>query len=570
MSCSEQTAPRRKAAGFAAAIANARKYINSKPDSALLIGHSLLAETEAGDNPMENKVKVLTLIGVAYDVKGEYDSSATYLFKAWRMAENLENADSLKSAVLSNMGILQFDLHNADEAINYYQQSLEYAKKAGDSISMANQLNNIGNAYMTIKGDLQAAVPYLEQCMDIGKRINYKTAEQVAGINLAMIHNELGEHDKAIAEAEYYIQNFGANIYADFTIAEAYRKKHEYDKALHAFNSLLQKPLNTREFELAIISNIADLYKQKGNIDSALVYTDKYHAVKDTIHDLQSKQIIEDLKIAYETEKKETKIILLEEEKELIKIISIIAIALLLSVAGGSLILYRYMRQKKQLAEQRVVQLEKEKQLVATQAVLDGETAERSRIAQDLHDGLGSMLTGVKLNMNELKKGATLEYSSIEQFNKALTLLDDSMRELRRVAHHLMPESLSRYGLKIALTDFCNSIPNVEFSYFGSERRLNQKTEVMIYRVMHELVNNAMKHSGASRILVQILQDEDRIAFTVEDNGCGFNLDAATKGMGLKNIRQRIASFGGVMDICTQPGNGTEVNVEFKLDKENS
>jgi signal transduction histidine kinase len=318
----------------------------------------------------------------------------------------------------------------------------------------------------------------------------------------------------------------------------------------------------------ALVHQIKYLYYEKqGNLRRALDDYILSRTYSDSIMNLNNVNHINNMRLRYETEKNDIKIMRLEDEKEFLKIITIIAIALLLSIISGLLALFLYMRQKKQLAEQQIIQMEKEKQLIATQAVLDGETAERSRIAQDLHDGLGSMLTGVKLNMNELKTGATLDYPSIEQFNKALILLDDSMRELRRVAHHLMPESLSRYGLRIAMADFCKSIPTAEFHWFGNERRLNKKTEVMIYRVMHELVNNAMKHSEASRILVQIVQSEDAIVFTVEDNGCGFNLHADTKGMGLKNIQSRIDAFGGILDIRSSPTKGTEVNVELKINQ---
>jgi signal transduction histidine kinase len=226
---------------------------------------------------------------------------------------------------------------------------------------------------------------------------------------------------------------------------------------------------------------------------------------------------------------------------------------------------HRWTIQKKKLAEQQVKQLEQEKQLVATQSVLDGETAERSRLARDLHDGLGGMLSAIKLNMNEMKRGATLEAADVQLFDKALGMLDDSIHELRRVAHNMMPDSLSRYGLKTALSDFCDSITAAEFNYYGDESRLENKIEVMIYRIIHELVNNAMKHAEATHILVQIMQETNRIAFTVQDNGRGFDINAQTKGTGLTNIRTRVASYNGNIDISSKIDEGTEVNIELKI-----
>jgi len=203
--------------------------------------------------------------------------------------------------------------------------------------------------------------------------------------------------------------------------------------------------------------------------------------------------------------------------------------------------------------------------------VLDGEVQERSRLARDLHDGLGSILAATKYNLADIQKVSTLEEAAVECYHKAMGLLDDSMHEMRRVAHHLMPESLQQHGLKRSTADFCNVIPHVKFTYYGDEARFDPKMEIMVYRIMHELVSNALKHAAASHILVQIVQEADRIALTVQDNGCGFDpasasaSASASAGMGLANIRTRVAAYNGTLLVDSQVGVGTEVNVELKI-----
>ncbi len=229
------------------------------------------------------------------------------------------------------------------------------------------------------------------------------------------------------------------------------------------------------------------------------------------------------------------------------------------------LFLWLWTKQKRRKTELQLKQLEQEKQLVATRSVLEGEMQERSRLARDLHDGLGGILSAAKINMSELKNGALLEFPDVEGINRIMGLLDESLRELRRVAHHLMPESLSRYGLKIALSDFCRTVEKIEFAWFGEEERLEHQLEIVVYRIVHELVNNALKYSEATRILVHIVQDTDRISLTVEDNGRGFDTSAATTGTGLQNIRTRVAALEGNMDIFSTENEGTEVHVELKI-----
>jgi signal transduction histidine kinase len=225
--------------------------------------------------------------------------------------------------------------------------------------------------------------------------------------------------------------------------------------------------------------------------------------------------------------------------------------------------------QGKQFAEQQIKQLEQEKQLIATQAVLDGEVQERIRLARDLHDNLGSILAAAKHNLLGIKQVSLLGKDEQVCYSKTVSLLNDSMNEMRRVAHHLMPEALSRFGLKPAIGDFCDTLPAVQFVWYGDESRIDAKLEEVVFRIIHELISNALKHSGASHIFVQVIQEPNRIAFTVQDNGGGFDPETVAAGMGLSNIRIRVASFGGIINIDSKASKGTETNIEFPLKIEN-
>ncbi|GHV53391.1 hypothetical protein FACS1894181_17180 [Bacteroidia bacterium] len=143
------------------------------------------------------------------------------------------------------------------------------------------------------------------------------------------------------------------------------------------------------------------------------------------------------------------------------------------------------------------------------------------------------------------------------------------MKELRRIAHHLMPELLMRCGLKTSLETFCQSMPDTQFHYFGEDTRFDGKLETLLYRSAHELIYNAIKHAGATQINVQLIQESERISLTVQDNGKGFDPSRKTGGMGLNNIRQWVAVFNGEFSISSEPGQGTEINMEFQLKVEN-
>jgi len=155
-------------------------------------------------------------------------------------------------------------------------------------------------------------------------------------------------------------------------------------------------------------------------------------------------------------------------------------------------------------------------------------------------------------------------------FDHALRILDTSMKELRRVAHNMMPEALAKFGLKDALRDFCFELGNnkeidIKFQFYGDERRLDQNYEISLYRIAQELINNSLKHANPTEILLQVIQEEHRIHLTVQDNGIGFDPEAlnASDGTGLANIKSRAESLKGKVDMISIPGEGTEVNVEF-------
>ena len=175
------------------------------------------------------------------------------------------------------------------------------------------------------------------------------------------------------------------------------------------------------------------------------------------------------------------------------------------------------------------------------------------------------MAAAAKYNLTGVGKVFTIESAEKKCFDNAFNLIDESIRKMRSIAHHLMPETLGAYGLKHSIADFCRTIPHAKFTWFGAETRFDTKMEVMAYNTMHELMNNDLKHSGASNILVQVVKDPDRIALTVQDNGCGFDPSAQLEGVGLKNIRTRVAAYNGNLMIDSKMEVGTEVNVEIQL-----
>jgi signal transduction histidine kinase len=244
-----------------------------------------------------------------------------------------------------------------------------------------------------------------------------------------------------------------------------------------------------------------------------------------------------------------------------------------LSAIIVGLLTYRNYRNKQKLQQQRINELETEKKLTATEAVLKGEEQERTRLAKDLHDGLGGMLSGIKYSFQNMKGNLIMTPDNAQAFERSMDMLDSSIKEMRRVAHNLMPEALVKFGLDTALRDFCNDINQsgalkVSYQSIGLENTsLDQITAITIYRIIQELINNTMKHAAATEAIVQVSKTNERLSVTVEDDGKGFDpvILQGAKGIGWNNIQSRIDFMKGKADIQSEPGKGTSVHIELDV-----
>lgn len=232
------------------------------------------------------------------------------------------------------------------------------------------------------------------------------------------------------------------------------------------------------------------------------------------------------------------------------KILIAVVIILLVFMTCFTLFLWRWEILRRRLAD-------KHQLLAETRAAIAGELAERTRLARDLHDGLGSMLTAVKMNLGPLgphNKGT-------------IDALDEAIRELQRVIHNLLPDVLEREGLDKALENFCKGLPFVQYYSKGYHSRAVESLEVLMYRMAQELVNNAIKHSGASEISLQLLMNETMVSIIICDNGSGMPAEAEWRGTGLRHIRTRLEVFNGRIDIDSRKDEGTEIHITIPIGK---
>lgn len=211
----------------------------------------------------------------------------------------------------------------------------------------------------------------------------------------------------------------------------------------------------------------------------------------------------------------------------------------------------------------------KESEINALHSMLEGQEQERKRLAQEIHDGVGPVLSTIKINLANIE--GEVEHTNHElgdRFRKSYQMIDEVANDIRSISHNLLPKVLIDFGLKDALQTICEKVEDtkhvaVAFIDSGFEGRLDEATELGLYRVAQELLNNTLKYAEASKITLQLIERSGQVILMYEDDGKGFYPDAVSEGIGMMNIHNRIKALGGGVIIDSQPGRGMTATIEL-------
>jgi len=214
----------------------------------------------------------------------------------------------------------------------------------------------------------------------------------------------------------------------------------------------------------------------------------------------------------------------------------------------------------------------------ATIALLEGQETERQRLAKEIHDGIGPLMSTIRMNLDAVKsKLSYVPPKTQEQVGAMDDLIQTVAADIRSISHALMPGALIDFGLVQALKGLCDKINQselvkIEFHHRGFTERLDSNIELNLYRIAQELINNALKYAKAKEIVVQLIKRDIEIMLTVEDDGIGFDANkmdnVLQNGIGMRNIKTRIDVLGGEFTIDSQQGKGVHATAEILLNKE--
>lgn len=534
--------------------------------------------------------------GISFYKKGDFDSSELYLLSAVSLSKKSKDESTLLQAY-NNLGNIQADLGNNVKALSYYQKALKKAEKIHDEEQITHLNKNIGALYMSWKR-LEEALDYYLKAEKAAYSFKDEMLLADCYNNIGTVYEQQNKFDSAISRYEKALTIYTKNDFPEgeamaySNLAIIYKSLKEYDRSLEynlksleiseqlkdvwmqaaTLNNIgnlygmmknvplaeknclaalkLSREIQALEIVYNVYENLAEIYQQTGNHSKALQYFRLFVQVKDSFINNENQRSFNELDVKYKTHKKELEIRNLQldndlktaerdraEKEKWIWVGGFIIFSLI-----AFLLFWIIWNKRKHAAEREKARL----QMEATSQIYAAEQKERMRLAQDLHDGIGQRMTTLKMYAS----GMDLKNAVFHQ------MLDETIQEVRRVSHDIMPEivnlglekSLRDIADKINLSNSIRCILNLnDLQKFTFEKSINNT----LYKIILEITHNMLKHSECSQIEMSVFFKGNEVEFQIRDNGKGFDtrLISTSTGMGWQNVMARIKLLNGSIQI---------------------
>jgi len=513
------------------------------------------------NNLSDRNHEIMMYKGLVYQNSGFTSEGLDFLFTVQKLFEE-SGPNKFEAELNYYIALGYYQLNEIKTSKNYARRAINIEQKQNNMAGLVKNYILLANSFNSIDS-IQKYLSLAEVLVNT-KEMEYK---KVALLNSkALINKSSGKINKArsayseaikISVTNNYKDHL-ANLYNNYAYLLMAEKKYDSAEIVLGEALILARELNNIDLEASVLDSYSDYYTTIG--DSSVSY--KYYRNSVKLKNLyREKKRIEQslfLSTVFETEKKEKEIA--RKDSKLYRINAILSgVLTLFSVVLAILI---YWRQKSLIRKAKIKTMEHEKKLEVATALIEGQDAERKRLAMDLHDGISPKLGVLKMSIEK-------SYKKNENTTGIINSLTDISLNIRDLSHKMLPAQLESHGLVKALTNLIhilerNSSINFKF-YTNINNRLNPKLEANLFYLSYEMINNAVKHSGGKEINVQLLADRSSISLSVEDDGKGFDQKKEMKGLGLKNIHQRVSYLDGKLTIDTGIDQGTAIIIEIEL-----
>jgi two-component system, NarL family, sensor kinase len=524
-------------------------------------------------------------LGVLEINNGNYELSMKFLIYSIKIAEQNKLPEN-KCYALNNMGNLYDLQNNSTKAIEYF--------KLSEQISLENNFEeNLIYVYPCIaallqKSDKKSALNYYNKSLSLAKKLNNNQIHFSILINLSVFYlheKEIHSNTKILnylnqAKTLALKMKSPTNLfYVYFNIGGYYYKIEKFDLALENYNKALElaPQIGDKEQTLNIYKALGDTYKIDKQFEKAIRFQEKYHGLKDSVFNLDKNKAFNEIQTKYEVEKKNLKINLLSKEKLIesnkkrniiyIGLAILFPLILLLLFYKNRIKLQKIINEKEnKLFVQEKQKLQQEQEIKRILGVVQGQDEERNRIAQEIHDGVGGTLAGVKLNLSQING-----IIKNEKIDVVVNQLGGLFQELRSISHNLSSNFIKNKNFSDLLFDLKVEYESrkefeIELTIYPENgfESISENLKHQIYRIVQELLTNISKHAKAKNVAISLTNHNQSLNLIIEDDGIGFDVKS-TKGIGLKNIDERLKTIKGEMKIESTLKKGSSFIIDIEI-----
>ncbi len=465
-------------------------------------------------------------------------------------------------------------------AMSYYKKSIRILSQSDDPIALAGTILNAGDAYLSM-GIYDSALIYFRNSGVLYDSLDHSIGQAYTLGNTGMVYANLGKNELAednINQAIAILEETGDFYPVCFyliSMADIFWERGDTQEAIaytqRSLDLAVQYELKQQISDANL--KLSELHESQGNSTLALQHYKDHIAYRDSVINLENVQEMADQRTKFEVSIREGEITTLEREKELQR--TYIAIAFILLVLSSVIILYfrQRFRNTKLMAkaerkehEDEIHDLLKSQETKALQSMVKGKEEERQHLAKELHNHLGSLLATVKVNLNGFEEGGN-------KLETIIGLVDQATQDVRNMSHELHMGVSENFGLIPALQELVNHLQqskqiHTKLSADLGAVHISSEDEIMVYRIVQELVSNVLKHAGATQLTISLtgFEEDNLISIMVEDNGTGFDpktLQKSDKGIGLDSLEAMIHQLEGEIHIDSSSGRGTTINVDI-------
>ena len=534
-----------------------------------------------------NIVYAYNSLGMLHESQGNFDSSVYYYIQYVKLSE-AAGREELVGIGLVNLSNLSLKLEDYQKAKAYAMRSIELNRLHNRNDLVVFAYKNLGIVHAKEK-EYDESIRYFKLGTDLAREIELNFELASIYINMGNMYEERMLFDSAMENYEkakeigMALDNTSLITSSMINIGLIHQRRKDYGMALSIYDSclfLLEGSGNYYELS-TVYHNMYKVYELMGDNKKALYFLSSYHAMHDSAVNLESTKAIAELTLKYEREKDQARILAYQNEglKKDVALEKRTRQRNSYMLGGaGTIVLFIFVfatywqriKRQRMMTEHKIQQLEEEKKLLAARSIVEGQEEERKRIAKELHDGLGVLLSSAKMHFTSIRDQSPEARPMID---KATKLLEQASGDVRKISHNMMPGLLTKLGLYEAVEDLFEQVSEMEginarVMIEGEQARLNENTEIMLYRIIQEMVNNALKHAEAGNIRLDMEIFPDKININFSDDGKGFILTdmEKSKSMGLKSIESRTNFMNGMVSLVSSPGKGTQYSISVPLD----